>query len=74
MHPGFKPQRACLLPPQCFIYLLGLQGVQWVQELIVVRASWHGHLELYKKKKVYRFCEARKKTIELEEGDCNIYQ
>ena len=29
---------------------------------------------LKKKSIVDWFCEARKKTIELEEGDCNIYQ
>jgi hypothetical protein len=43
MHPGFKPQRARLSPPQCLTCLLGLQGVQWVRQISV----WFG---FYKKK------------------------
>jgi hypothetical protein len=29
----------------------GLQGVQWVRELVVVRVSWPGHPGLQKKQK-----------------------
>jgi len=50
MHPEFKPQRARLSPPQCLTCLLGLQGVQWVRELVVARVSWPEHPGLSKKK------------------------
>jgi hypothetical protein len=36
---GFEFQRVRLSSSRCFIYLLGLQGVQWIQELVVVRVS-----------------------------------
>jgi len=51
LSPGFEPQRARLSPPRCLTCLLGLQGVQWVRELVVVRVSWLGHPGLPKKKK-----------------------
>jgi hypothetical protein len=50
MHPEFKPQRARLSPPWCLTYLLGLQGVQWIRELVVMRVSWPGHPGLSKEK------------------------
>jgi len=51
LSPGFEPQRARLSSPRCFTCLLGLQGVQWVRELVVVRVSWPEHPGLPKKKK-----------------------
>jgi hypothetical protein len=39
-----------LSPPRCLTCLLGLQGVQWIRGLVVVRVSWPGHPRLYKKK------------------------
>ena len=51
LSPGFEPQRARLSPPRCLTCLLGLQGVQWVRGLVVVRVSWPGHPGLQKKKK-----------------------
>jgi hypothetical protein len=57
LSPGFESQCACLLSPWCFTCLLGLQGVQWVWKLVVVRVNWPGHLRLKKKKLcvVYHF-------------------
>jgi hypothetical protein len=49
LHPGFKPQRACLSPLRCLTCLLGLQGVQWIRGLVVVRVNWSGHPGLSKK-------------------------
>jgi hypothetical protein len=49
--PGFESQRACLSPPRCLTCLLGLQGVQWVRGLVLVRVSWPGHPGLQKNKK-----------------------
>jgi hypothetical protein len=46
---GFDPLYACLLPPRCLICHLGLQGVQSVRELVVMRVSWLGHPGLKKK-------------------------
>jgi len=34
-------------------YLLGLQGVQWVRGLVVVRVNWPGHPGLPKKRHKY---------------------
>jgi len=51
LSPGVEPQRARLSPPQCLTCLLGLQGVQWVRELVVVRVSWSGHPGLPKNKR-----------------------
>ena len=53
---GFEPQRARLSPPRCLTCLLGLQGVQWVRGLVVVRVSWPGHPGLPKKKKMISSC------------------
>jgi hypothetical protein len=47
----FEPQRVCLSPPRCLTCLLRLQGVQWIQGLVMVCVSWSGHPELKKKKK-----------------------
>ena len=47
---GFEPQRACLSLPRCLTCLLGLQGIQWVRGLVVVRVSWPKHPGLLKKK------------------------
>jgi hypothetical protein len=47
----FESQRAHLSPPRCLTCLLGLQGVQWIRGLIVVRVSWPGYPGLPKKKK-----------------------
>jgi len=52
LSPGFEPQRIRLSPPRCLTCLLGLQGVQWVRRLVVVRVSWPGHPGLPKKKKI----------------------
>jgi len=41
--PGFESLFACLSSPRCFTCLLGLQGVQLIVGLVVVRASWPGH-------------------------------
>jgi len=49
LSPGFE--RARLSSPRCLTCLLGLQGVQWVRGLVVVRVSWPGHPGLPKKKK-----------------------
>jgi len=51
LSPGFESWHARLSPPGCFTCLLGLQGVQWIQGLVVVRVSWPGHPGLQKKKK-----------------------
>jgi hypothetical protein len=53
LSPGFEPQRARLSPPRCLTCLLGLQGIQWVRGLVVVRVSWLGHPGLKKKKDSY---------------------
>jgi hypothetical protein len=45
----FEPQRAYLSPPRCFTCLLGLQGIQWIQRLVVVRLNWLGRPSLKKK-------------------------
>ena len=50
LSPGFESQCARLSPPRCLTCLLGLQGVQWVRGLVVVRVSWPGHPGLPKKK------------------------
>jgi hypothetical protein len=34
-----------------FTYLLGLQDIQWIRGLVMVRVSWPGHPELKKKEK-----------------------
>jgi hypothetical protein len=47
---GFEPQRACLSLPRCLTCLLGLQGIQWVRGLVVVRVSCPKHPGLLKKK------------------------
>jgi hypothetical protein len=52
--PGFEYEYARLLLLLCFIYLLGLQSVQWIRELIVVRVNWPEHPGLPKKKKLKR--------------------
>jgi hypothetical protein len=46
----FEPQHTCLSPSQCLACLLGLQGIQLVRGLVVVRVSWPGHPGLPKKK------------------------
>jgi hypothetical protein len=51
LSPGFESRHARLSLPGCFTCLLGLQGVQWIQGLVVVRVSWPGHPGLQKKKK-----------------------
>jgi hypothetical protein len=53
LHPGFKPHRACMSSPRCFICFLGLQGVQWIWKLIVMYVSWPKHPKLLKKKYMY---------------------
>ena len=50
LSPGFE--RARLSSPRCLTCLLGLQGVQWVRGLVVVRVSWPGHPGLPKKKNI----------------------
>jgi hypothetical protein len=50
MCPEFEPSLVRLSPPRCLTCLLGLQDVQWVWGLVVVRISWPGHSELSKKK------------------------
>jgi len=54
-----QAQRTRLSSPRCLTCLLGLQGVQWVRELVVVCVSWPGHPGLKKneKKKSHSFCE-----------------
>lgn len=49
--PEFKFQHIYLLFLRYFIYLLGLQGIEWIQKLIVVCMSWPGHPGYQKKKK-----------------------
>ena len=51
LSPGFEPQRARLSPSRCLTCLLGLQGVQWIRRLVVVRVNWFGNSELPKKEK-----------------------
>jgi hypothetical protein len=48
---GFESSCARLSFPRCLTCPLGLQGVQWAVELVVVRASWSGHPRKSKKKK-----------------------
>jgi len=50
LSPGFESQCTCLSLPRCLTCLLGLQGIQWVRGLVVVRVSWPGHPGLPKKK------------------------
>jgi hypothetical protein len=50
MCPGFEPSHVRLSPPRCLTCLLGLQDVQWVRGLVMVRVSWPGHPGLSKKK------------------------
>jgi len=52
--PGFESSCARLSPPRCLTCPLGLQGVQWVVGLVVVRASWPGHPRKSPKKKKNR--------------------
>jgi hypothetical protein len=52
LSPGFESRHAHLSLPGCFTCLLSLQGVQWIQELVVVRVNWPGHPGLKKKKKL----------------------
>jgi hypothetical protein len=54
LSPGFESQCACLSPPWYLTCLLGLQGVQWIRGLVVVRVSWPRHHGLPKKKKKKR--------------------
>ena len=56
LHSRFKSQ-PYLSFPWCLICLLGLQGIQWVRELVVVCVSWPEHpgLYIYKKKNLANF-------------------
>ena len=69
----FESQHARLSPPRCLTCLLGLQGVQWVRGLVVVRVSWPGHPGLKKKKRTaMNTCHLflhKKKQLE-----CNNYE
>jgi hypothetical protein len=38
--------------PRCFTCSLGLQDIQWVRELVVVRVNWFRHPVLPKKKRI----------------------
>jgi hypothetical protein len=49
MCPGFELSYVCLSPPRCLTCLLGLQDVQWVRELVVVRVNWPEHPGYQKK-------------------------
>ena len=49
----FESQRTYLSSPWCLTNLLGLQGVQWIWELVVVRVSWPGHLGYKKKNQLF---------------------
>jgi hypothetical protein len=49
LHPSFESLCACLLFLQCFTCLQSLQGIQWIQELVVMRVSWSRHPRLKKK-------------------------
>jgi len=50
IYPGFEPSCVYLLSSRCLTCLLGLQDVQWVRGLVMVRVSWPGHSGLLKKK------------------------
>jgi hypothetical protein len=57
---GFESSCARLSPPRCLTCPLGLQDVQWVVGLVVVRTSWPGHpRKSKKKKKTGRKCNIR---------------
>jgi hypothetical protein len=60
--PGFESSCARLSPPRCLTCPLGLQGVQWAVELVVVRASWPGHPRKSKKKK--KMCLLMKRRLQ----------
>jgi hypothetical protein len=60
--PGFESSCARLSPPRCLTCPLGLQGVQWAVELVVVRASWPGHPRKSKKKKKDVFADETQTT------------
>ena len=55
LYSKFESQCACLSLSRCLTCLLGLQGVQWIWELVVVRVRWFWHLGLYIYKKSKRW-------------------